>query len=244
MVESKDVESKALARDFISYVQLKEILKKQFIVYNQLNSSYIKDLESAKIFVSETLSILEKFQFEDILSYNHLLETRFEIKKMKPTDINLHISKLIKYETSTEKYDQAGYVESLNAIVEHVSTFRDESNMLSELNSSISNSELKFLQPKHVIKIALKKFNDRYSDKFDDEDRFVFNTLREGNERKILKLYNIKIKQLQNQSILDGEDFSDKLQEAIRKVGTGYTQDNLLNAHELCSELIRLREGT
>lgn len=191
MLESNDTESKAVARDFVRYVKLKEVLRKQFNVYNQLNSSYVKDKDSARIFVSETLSILDKFSFEDILSYNHLLETRFNIDKIDTTEIDMAISKAIKYRTSYEKTDQGGYIDALNRIIEHVSTYREPENKLSGLNESVSNSQLKFLQPKHVIRIALKKFNDRYTSNFDDEDRFIFNALREGTTKRC-SLYMMK----------------------------------------------------
>lgn len=246
MLESRDDESKAVARDFIRYVKLKEVLKKQFYVYNQLNSSYVKDKDSARIFVSETLSILDKFSFEDILSYNHLLETRFNVDKIDTTPMDMAISKVIKYRTSYEKTDQAGYIDALNTIIEHVSTYREIENKLSGLNESIANSQLKFLQPKHVIRIALKKFNDRYTSNFDDEDRVIFNALREGDNQKLFSLYDEKVEKIYeiSESIKKdiGQELSEKMEIAIGRISTGYTQSNLLDAHELASELERLKK--
>jgi hypothetical protein len=248
MVECRDTDSKALARDFVKYIQLKEVLRKQFYVYNQLNSSYIKDKDSARVFVMETLSIFDKYNFEDILSYNHLLESKFDVKKIPSTDIDMAISKVIKYKTSMEKVDQIGYVESLGKIIEHVSTFREFDNKLSSLNESVANSQLKFLQPKHVVRIALKKFNERYSSNFDDDDRVVFNTLREGNAEKIDKMY----REIVTDFICEFNAFdvggdrvlAEKLNSVFDIIcGTPMSRDNLLNAHELRSELRKLNEN-
>lgn len=246
MVESKDTESRSLARDFVRYVEIKEVLKKQFRVYHQLNSSFIKDGDSAKLFVNETLSMLDNYPFDDILGYNHILESRFGVSKMESTDINLAISKLIKYRTSDDKFGQEEYIDCLEKIVEHVSTVREEKDMLSELNDAMANTSIKFLQPKHIVRIALKKFNDRYTSKFDSEDRVIFGTLREGNEVDILKLYDNKIEQLielaNDGTKWMGKELSQKVFEAAARVNSGYTQENLLDAHELVSELAKLRD--
>ena len=246
MIESKSVESKTLVKDFIGYIQLKDVLLKQFRVYNQLNASYIRDKDSAKLFVNETLATLEKFDFNDILSYNHLLETKFNVPKMAPSDINLDISKLIKYRTSVEKCDQIGYIKAFDKIVEHVSTFRKDNGTLSELSESISNSSLKFLQPKHIIRIALNKFNDRYTSGFNDEDRVIFNILRENDIERAKKIYDSKFSSV-SKTITEikkdlGEELSTKVLEAIEKISSGYTQENLLNVHELEAELTKLKE--
>jgi len=246
MIESKDYESKSLTRDFINYVQIKEILNKQFKVYNQLNTSYIADKESAKIFVMETLSILDGFDFEDILSYNHLLETRFAVNKIKSTPINLEISKLIKYRTLSENKNQLEFITALNTIVEHVSTIHDEDNLLGGLTERCANSELKFLQPKHVVKIALNRFNEKYSTKFNRDDVFVFTTLKENDETKVKKLWTDKIEEIKTlQKELSnniGEELTKKISDATNKIKIEFSQDNLLNAHELVSELKTLKE--
>jgi len=247
VIECRDEDSKSLAMDFIKYIQLKEVLRKQFYVYNQLNSSFIKDRESAKTFVVETFSIFDGYSFEDILSYNHLLESKFNVVKIPSTDIDMAISKVIKYRTSMEKVNQLEYVESLNKIIEHVSTVRDFDDKLSTLSESAKNSQLKFLQPKHVVRIALKRFNERYSSNFDEEDRVVFNTLREGDKDKIEWLYSDTYQNLlseyQKFNIENDKELQDKITSALQKVGNSLTQENLLNAYELCSELRKLNEN-
>jgi len=249
MVESKDKESRAIAKNFVGYVHVKDVLNKQFNVYHQLNSSFIKDTDSAKIFVAECLSSLDGFKFKDILHLNRLVESKFNVNRIESSDINKAIANLIRYKTSTSRRNPEEYVKSLNFVVDHVTTVREETDMLSELDSAFKNSELKFLQPKHIVRIALKKFNERYTDKFDLEDRKVFDTLREGDEAKVNSLFKKTIMALETEMSAafkgyDNIDLENKLQEAYGQVSTGYSQSNLLDAHELCSELKRLREDS
>jgi len=247
MVESKEVESKVLARNFINYVQMKESLSLQFRIYHQLNSSFIKDVESAKLFVTETLAVLDGHEFDDIKTYNHLIELKCSVPLLKSTDIDMHISKLIRYKTIHENKNQIEFIESFQAVVEHISAIRDEINPFKNLNETISNSTLKVLQPKHIVRIALKKFNNKFTSKFDMEDKIMFNTLREGSEQNIFALYKKTIMALKLESerltLNDNIDLSNKILEAINRVGKKYTQENLLDAHELHSELKKLNEG-
>ena len=158
---------------------------------------------------------------------------------MKSTPVNLDISRLVRHKTSANPTDTLGYIDALTRVVEHVNTVREEKNALSDLNEQMANSEIKFLQPKHVVRIALKKFNDRYTSNFSTEDRKMFNTLREGDGVKIKDLYSEVcgnlIFEFDKFDIDKNREIADKLNEALAAVTTGYTQDNLLNAYEFCS---------
>lgn len=246
MVEGEGSRAKTQARDFIRFVHLKEVLERQFRVYHQLNSSYIKDKESAKLFVNETLSMVDGFTFEDILTYNSFVETKFDVPRAKSTPIDIDISKLIKYRTTNDRRNQEEFVAALERVVEHVNTPRSETNPLSALDEASANGELKFLKPKHVVRIALKRFNDKFSSTFDAEDRKVFNILREGNSGKIEQLYSDiytdLLKEFKAFEVGHDRDLAEKLNAALVEVGSKLTQENLLNAYELRSELRRLRE--
>lgn len=244
VIECENEKSKSLSKDFVKYIQLKEVLKRQFYVYNQLNSTYIEDKSSAKHFVMEVLSTLDEYSFEDILTYNHLLETKFNVDKIASTDIDMDISKVIKYRTSIEKINQLEYIESINRIVEHISTKIEKIDNGVSINEEIAESELQFLQPKHVFRLALKKFNEKYSRNFSEDDRIVFNTLREGNVDKIEELYSDIYIELLNEfakfEIKNDRDLAEKINSAMVAVGQKCSKENLLNAYDLLSELKKL----
>ena len=125
VMEGQEKNSKILAKEFIEYVNIKPVLRSQFKVYHNLNESYVNGIDSAQLFVTETLNTLKKYSFEDIKSYNALLETKFNPQKIKSSDINYHIANLIKYTTDKQNdLDVHLYVESLKVITEHEKTIK------------------------------------------------------------------------------------------------------------------------
>ena len=241
--ECKDRQAKGLAKDFIHYVGLKEVLQRQFMVYHNLNTAYIKDKQSAQMFVSESLKSLSEYAFSDIQSFNALLETKYSVPKMKSTDINRHIANLIKHHTS-EISDPQVYVESFSFVVDHISTFRETKTLDKEtLNEAM---ELKFLKPQHVVKIAVKKFNDKYKMAFNEGDRRLFNLLKSDNRVEINKYREEMLKQLdENYTMIVptvDEDIRVNLVEAMSKIKSSGDTDSILYGYELLSEMRELNK--
>jgi len=236
--ECKDRQAKGLAKDFIRYVGLKEVLQRQFMVYHNLNTAYIKDKQSAQMFVSESLKPLGKYSFADIQSFNALLETKYSVPKMKSTDINRHIGNLIKYHTS-EINDPQMYVESFSFVVDHISTFRETKTLDKDvLNESM---ELKFLKPQHVVKIAIKKFNDKYKTTFNESDRRLFNLLKSKDDGEIRKYRETLLMQLTEHCAMivpaADEDIKKNLEKAIDRIKSNEDTDSILYGYELLSEM-------
>ena len=88
VLEGDSKSSKNIASSFKSYIELKPVLKDQFKVYHNLNTSYIKNFDDARLFVTETVNQLKKYSFDDIKLYNALLETKFKPSRIKSSDIN------------------------------------------------------------------------------------------------------------------------------------------------------------
>lgn len=245
MIESDDSTSKELARNFVNFIGMKDVLKRQFSVYTQLGSSYIRDRESARQFVSEVVSILDGVEFEDIKAYNALLETKFSVSKMKSTDINHHIANLIKHRTSSVELDKRSYIDSFNFVVEYITTIRETKSALNELDESLSNSPLKFLEPKHVVRIAIKKFNDEYGSKFDKEDRKVFFTLKEGTKEDINNLHSNITNEVEEilETIVMDKELHEKSMKALQVVSEICNEDNILDAYDMLCELKSIKES-
>ena len=238
-MEGHGDDSKLEAKSFINFINVKPVLKTQFRVYHSLNTSFVKNRDDARLFVSETINTLDEYSFDDIKVYNALLETRFDTPKVKSTGINFHIANLIKFKTSNSD-DVKTYVDSLNFMTEHVSTIKEEQNYLKEVNSITANSTLKFLQPKHVLKIAIKKFNDEYSSKMNENDRIVFNILRVGDTDKIKELFenqnNELVKLSSEMSNVDAE-LKTNINKSLDILQNECTTINILNAYELIEEI-------
>ena len=243
--EGKDRESKKLAKEFVDYIHLKDVLRRQFSIYTSLNSSYIKDTNSAQMFVMETLNKLDGVSFVDIKTYNALLETKFSVDKMKGTDLNRDISNLIKYKT-TKNSDPEMFVNSFNRVVEHIATFREEKRLIEELNDSLANSNLKFLEPRHVIKIAINKFNNKYVDVFNEDDRRLFNLLKSKDEKKIKEYRDTLLRELkENISKVSNDvddELKDRLHQVMEKLNRNGSHESVMHGYELLSEIKELNK--
>lgn len=247
-LSDKEQDAKMLAKTFIKFVNIKEILKKQFEVFSSINSSYISDRRVAEGYVNHVLSAIDGFEFKDMLSYNSLLESKCNsvcrIKKIKPSQIDIDIENMIKYRTNNRSIDPMVCAESFDRILQHITKIRAEKGPLSGLNEYMANSELKFLAPKHVVRIALNRFNKEYSDKMDIQDKKMFYLLRENDEEKIKESHSMLIKEATqlSESLSCGEDVSlmKKTKEAITKCGEEVTSDSVLDIYELVCELRKL----
>lgn len=247
MVENRNDEARDATKRFIAYVNMKDILKRQFHVYHNLNNSYVRDKEQARTFVIETLGILDRYRFKDIKVYNALLETKFAVPKSKSTDMDRDIGTLIRHWTSEDQFDQAKYVEALSNVIDHVSTIRETSNPVDTLSDKMSHSTLRFLKPKHVVRLGISKFNKTYSAEMTSEDRAIFNALQSKNPARIKKLHEDIVSRLKVHSNLLTHDMSEqlvgKLVSAIGRIEENSSADGILNGYELLIELRKSLEG-
>jgi len=246
VVESKREEAKDLARNVIEFINIKEVLKKQFYIYHNLSSATISNEQDARLFVVEVLSTLNGHSFDDVKVYNALLETKFTPKKIKSTDLDFNISNLIKYKT-TDGYDQQNYVECLSKVAQHVMEVKIKDDELSGLDEQIKHSTLRFLKPKHVIKLGLNKFNKKYSGLMDESDRKLFFLLKSKNDADINVYYNNLRENISREFNILGDDvfdddLKDKVKRGIKEVSSGCNLDNILDAYELFHELRSLNE--
>ena len=243
VMEGDESTSKTRAKDFTRYIQVKDILRTQFKVYHSLSNSYVQNATDARLFVTETINTLKPWSFDDVKVYNALLETKFSPPKMKSSELNSHIGNLIKFTTSNST-NVASYVESLSFVTEHMQKIKSPDSILEEVDNTLANSSLKFLQPKHVVRIAVKKFNEEFSS-MSESDRAVFNTLRSGNTAKIQTLFEEQLSELDNLldklNLMDNE-LSNKINESISILRNGCTQKNILNGYELLDELRNLNK--
>lgn len=242
IVEGNRDTSVSIAKNFYGYVKLKDTLRKQYYVYQNLNESFIKNNSDAKEFVLETLSILDGLTFNDVNTYNALLETKFSVSRNKSTDVNYHIARLIKYKTSISPTNQSEYFKSINTIVEHISTVRVEEDILSNLNEMDSHSPLRFLTPKHVVRIAVNKFNKKYMNNLTENDRVVFNILRSNDSKQMFDYHKTLCESLMLVKF-DHSELKSKVDESINLIKSEVTENSILQGYDLLSELRRLSNG-
>jgi len=243
---NQEQDAKMLAKTFINFVNIKEVLHKQFNVFTRLESSYMADRRLAEMFVNETVSALDGMNFKDVQAYNTLLESKCKIPAMKSSQLNMDIGTVIRYRLDKESVDPKRYVESFDRVVQHVNSLHEDKDPYENLSEMVANSELKFLKPKHVIRIALGKFNSKYSNQLNEDDRKVFFLLKENDQGKIADKQKLMIAEIESLLVKlggsMGEELSSKAAAATKQCKENQTADGLLDTYELVCELRNLRE--
>lgn len=249
LIEGQALESKKLAKNFVSYVGIKPVLKKQFYLYTQLRDVTILDKDDARLFVNECFSNLNGISFDDIKAYNAILETKFKPRKIKSSELNSAIANLIRYRSSENSVMTKREYSDYAFIVEHVMTekqTKDVSDVISE-NYKSDFSHLKYFRPKHVVRFATKKFNSENKNLFSESDRRVFLALKSKDPQKIQELYTGLVKKLKDASLSLKENdkvdasLQQKIEDAISLISKSFNVDNIYNAHELLYEITKVQ---
>ena len=80
---TKEAEGKKLFQKYVKTIKESEILKTQFLIYNNIENKIDNDVMSANLFVSENLRLLEKYSKSDILKENKKLVKLLGKKQVK-----------------------------------------------------------------------------------------------------------------------------------------------------------------
>lgn len=237
LIEQRADDSKTLAKSLFEYIKMRDILRDQFYVYKQINSTIIENREDAIVFIDEVFNKLD-YSYNDIRTANAILETKFKPAKMKSSDVDSHIAVVIQHKLDPNSRATMRYVESRSKILEYVNTDRDKELTTDKVFSIEENSDLQFLTSKHVIRVAINEFNKTYSNEFSDRDREVFNLLRSKDESKINEYYKNMIDQLSEQYLLfEDNDLQPKFSEALDMLKLECSTENFLSGYDLLSEL-------
>lgn len=171
---SKNDTSKLLFKKYIKTIKESDILRTQFLVYNNIETKFGNDDTSvfaANIYISENLRLLEKYKVSDILKENQKLVALSEAIKGKLSDAydprlaSLHesISSLIFTKRNTNSVDII--TESLVNVVEYIKSNKAKTvNEVIELPSSM------------LTTMMVDKYNDKYSS-LDESDRKILRAL-------------------------------------------------------------------
>lgn len=245
IMEDKIDEAKKLAKSFVEYVYLKEPLKTQFFVYDNLRNAHIENDASSRLFIQESLSILSNLSLEDILNYNKLLESKFKIPRIASSEVDTHIHRMIKAKLlESEDFDKIGKFKSFEYLVEYV---KKEKSVQEDISRSPLLNEikakLKYFTPRAVTRIAIKKFNKEYGSLFNEQDRRAFLVLKDKNPKRMASLHKElsesiakeRAKFLKEQSV--DKDLAQKLLLAEQKIKEQCNTENILNALDLLETL-------
>lgn len=187
LVESildKDAEKKKIIKRFIKAISESEVLKSQFLIYNNIETRVDSNPLFANLFVTENIKILNKFKKDEIISENTKLVNMSQMIKSKLDDDydnkNLHesISSLIFSESKPETVKEI--TENRLFIVNYINE-----NVVTD-KQPVSNDGL----PTSLIaNLAVDKFNEKYANLTEDEHRVLNLVLCDGDEDNRRKVF-------------------------------------------------------
>ena len=183
-IASNDVAKKNLFKKYVKTLKESEILKTQFLVYENIENVVENDQFSANLIVSENLSLLNKFKKKDILKENQkLIELSDEVKAKLDESYEERISNLHESLSSLLFLDKSA--KTVNEIAKNTKNVLDyiTTNKVKTVDESydVPNSMLS--------SILVDKYNERYSD-LTESEKEVIKILIESTDEQKIELYS------------------------------------------------------
>ena len=206
---TKDRANKDLFGKYIKTIKESEILRTQFMIYNNIENKIESDAFTANLFVSENLRLLEKYKISDIIKENKKLMTllknvKTDIKEsydQRLSDLHESLSMLITTKKSTSNINEV--TENLGKVI----TFIKE-NKAKEAKESID------LPNSMLSTIMVEKYNDRYST-LTESEKAILKVMIESTDEEKQEVYKQTLREcidLINENLKEANlDAKDKL---------------------------------
>jgi hypothetical protein len=189
---SKNDTSKLLFKKYIKTIKESDILRTQFLVYNNIETRLGTEETSAfaaNMYISENLRLLEKYKVSDILKENQKLIALSEAIKGKLSDAydprlaSLHesISSLIFTKRNPSSVNTI--TESLVNVVEYI-----KSNKAKTINEAIE------LPSSMLTTMMVDKYNEKYSS-LDESERRLLKVLIDSTPEEKSEVYSATIRE-------------------------------------------------
>lgn len=174
-VIKKNDKGKKLFSKFLKTIKENETLKNQYLIYSNLQNTKFDDSVEAREFVKENISLLKKLNKEHITKGND-----FFLKLLKGNEIikendSFYKDILFLVESEITPFNVKKVNESTNNIVRLMLEKEEVEEVVTE---SID------LPPSVLTKLAVNKFNSKYSDITESEKEIIKTVLNGSNENK------------------------------------------------------------
>lgn len=171
-IVTKDDNKKKLFKEYVQAIKTNEVLKAQFLVYDNIETKVEVNEHKATEFVKANIDVLQKYSKEQILEANNKLLSKLSTNSVNDdyelAQLHEDISTLIFAERNANNVDCI--VESLTSVVDYIKE--------NEIKEVVDTPVL----PNSVVsEITVNKFNERYSDLSEDEKK-VLKSIIEADE--------------------------------------------------------------
>lgn len=202
-VVSKNESNKQLFKKYIKTIKENEVLKTQFLVYDNIEGKIEENEFKANLFLQENIALFNKYTKEEVIAANKKLAEPILSEQISASYENekLHedISNLIFLKKEANNID--AIVEATSSIINYM-----KSNKAKIVNESID------LPNSMLTSIMVDKYNEKYAS-LDELDKQVLKSLIESNDEKKKEVYTLIIRECidlidgkLNESDLDAKD--------------------------------------
>ena len=177
-----DDKGKKLYKKFLKSLNENEILKTQFIVYKNIEKTNNFDNSEAHDYLKENISLFEKYGKSDIVESN---ENLLKVLVANGFDTNIDSPHSELYENINRVITLDKKATTLNRIQESftkVKEFIKENKEPIDIDSE--NFVRKNIDADKFLSISVEKYNEKYEEQLNEEERKIVKTLREGTEEE------------------------------------------------------------
>lgn len=235
-------ESKKLSSDFFKLLESSPFLQLEFNVYKNLENKTISNDVLATRYIDNNISQFSKY------SKNDLIREHAKINKFCKDNDDLTTAQANLYEaiddliSETVKNDENGVPnidtihESFSTILDHIKSTKSNTSKKSELIESNS------YDINEVLKIAINKFNQRYSS-LDEDEKKITKVLALGNMEEKKNIFeSLKNDNLEILNSIESSGIENKIEETTKKLNKMSFNDessikDVINLYELKKSL-------
>ena len=208
-IVTKNDTNKALFKKYVQTIKESNILKTQFLVYDNIENKLEDESISTNVFVAENISILQKFKAADILKENKKLlalskEIEAKLEEVYDTRLSsLHESLSNIIFTSVTPKNVNKVSRDITNVINYIKT-----NKPKELTEAIN------LPASMLSTMMVDKYNEKYSE-LDESERKVLKALINSTDAEKKEVYTLTIREcidLINEKLKEADlDAKDKL---------------------------------
>lgn len=232
-----DISNKTIFKKYVKQIKENEILKTQFMVYENISNKFEDNEKKAELYINENIKLLDKFSKKELTESNtnlmKLLSSPDYTGDYDKSDVHENITNLIYKKNNIKNIDSI--IESTMVLINHM-----KNNVKVEVNESID------LPQSMILGIIVEKFNKKYSE-IDSSDKEIIKVISEGDTDSKTELYTRILSEcidIVNEKIKDSDvelkvrllNVKEKLLNDNKTIDEGYTK-KLLKLVELRGNL-------
>lgn len=202
-VVTKNDSNKQLFKKYIKTIKENEILKTQFLVYDNIENKIEENEFKANLFLQENIALFNKYTKEEILEANNKL-----VKSISSEQTNLSYENEKLHENISNLIFLKKEANNIDAIVEATA---DVINYMKTNKAKVVNESID-LPNSMLTSIMVEKYNEKYST-LDESDKQILKALIESDDEKKKEVYSLVIRECidlidgkLNESDLDAKD--------------------------------------